>query len=56
VVVKRLADAPALTVPIVLARRAGPASALVRAFLDVVRQSTGAPKDVPRLTARRKKS
>jgi len=56
VVVKRLADAPALTVPIVLARRAGPASALVRAFVDVVRQCTGAPKDVPRLTTRRKKS
>lgn len=56
VVVKPLDCRPVPTVPIVLARRSGPASPLVRAFVELARQCCGMPKDAPRLTKRRTKS
>ena len=56
VVVKPLDCRPVPMVAIVLARRAGPASPLVRAFVELVRRSCGVSKDAPRLTKRRTKS
>ena len=56
VVLKPLAYDPVPTVSIVVAWKAGNASPLVRAFVDLVRQSVSARKDVRRLTGRRRKS
>ena len=56
VVVKPLAYDPVPTVSIVVAWRAGNSSPLVRAFVDLVRQSVPVRKDVARLTGRRRKS
>jgi LysR family hca operon transcriptional activator len=56
VVLKPLAHDPVPTVSIVVAWKAGNASPLVRAFVDLVRQSTSTRKDVARLTGRRRKS
>jgi hypothetical protein len=55
VVLKPLAYDPAPTVSIVIAWKAGNASPVVRAFVDLVRQSVSARqarKDVQRLTGR----
>ena len=56
VVVKPLDGKPLPTVSIVLARRAGTPSPLVRAFVELVRQCCGVPRDATRLTRRRTKS
>ena len=56
VVLKPLDGDPLPTVSIVLGWRRGHSSPLVRAFVDLVRQCVGVPKDVPRLTRRRTKS
>jgi LysR family hca operon transcriptional activator len=56
VVLKPLAYDPVPTVSIVVAWKAGNASPLVRAFVDLVRQSVSARKDAARLTGRRRKS
>jgi hypothetical protein len=56
VILKPLAYDPVPTVSIVVAWKAGNASPLVRAFVDLVRQSTSLRKDVARLTGRPRKS
>ena len=56
VVLKPLAYDPLPTISIVLAWKAGNASPLVRAFVDLVRQSLPHRKDVLRLTGGRRKS
>jgi DNA-binding transcriptional LysR family regulator len=56
VVLKPLAHEPVPTVAIVAAWRAGNTSPLVRAFVDLVRQSVSHRKDVTRLTRRSIKS
>jgi DNA-binding transcriptional LysR family regulator len=56
VVVKPLAYDPIPTVSIVIAWKTGNASPLVRAFVDLVRQSASAKQDVERLTGRARKS
>jgi LysR family transcriptional regulator, hca operon transcriptional activator len=56
VVLKPLAHEPVPTVSIVVAWRAGNASPLVRAFVDLVRQAVPVRKDVARLTGRPGKS
>jgi DNA-binding transcriptional LysR family regulator len=56
VVLKPLAYEPLPTISIVLAWKAGSASPLVRAFVDLVRQSVSHRKDVRRLTGGRRKS
>jgi LysR family transcriptional regulator, hca operon transcriptional activator len=56
VVLKPLAYDPVPTVSIVLGWKAGNASPLIRAFVDLVRQSLSLKKDVRRLTGRRRKS
>jgi DNA-binding transcriptional LysR family regulator len=56
VVLKPLAYDPVPTVSIVVAWKAGNSSPLVRAFVDLVRQSISARKDVIRLTVRPRKS
>jgi LysR family hca operon transcriptional activator len=56
VVLKPLAHEPLPTVSIVVAWRAGNASPLVRAFVDLVRQAVPVRKDVARLTGRPRKS
>jgi DNA-binding transcriptional LysR family regulator len=56
VILKPLAYDPIPTVSIVLAWKSGNPSPLVRAFVDLVRESTTRRKDVRRLTVRRRKS
>ena len=56
VILKPLAYDPVPTVSIVVAWKAGNTSPLVRAFVDLVRQSMSITKDVARLTGRRRKS
>jgi LysR family hca operon transcriptional activator len=56
VVVKPLATDPVPEVSIVAAWKRGNGSALVRTFLDLVRQAASRPKDVRRLTGRTRKS
>jgi DNA-binding transcriptional LysR family regulator len=57
VVVKPLEYAPAPTVSIVIAWKSGNLSPLLRAFVDLVRQTfRGDSKDVTRLTSRSRKS
>jgi LysR family hca operon transcriptional activator len=56
VVLKPLGPDPAPTVSIAVAWRAGQVAPLVRAFVDVVCECCGAPRDVPRLTRRSRKS
>ena len=56
VILKPLAYDPVPTVSIVLGWKAGNASPLIRAFVDLVRQSMSLRKDVRRLTGRRRKS
>ena len=56
VVLKPQAHDPVPTVSIVVAWKAGNASPLVRTFVDLVRQSVPASKDVARLTGRSGKS
>jgi DNA-binding transcriptional LysR family regulator len=56
VILKPLAYDPVPTVSIVLGWKAGNSSPLIRAFVDLVRQSISSRKDVRRLTGRRRKS
>jgi LysR family hca operon transcriptional activator len=56
VIVKPLAYDPVPTVSIVLGWKAGSTSPLIRAFIDLVRQSVTLRKDVRRLTGRPRKS
>jgi LysR family transcriptional regulator, hca operon transcriptional activator len=56
VVLKPLASDPVPTVSIVAAWKAGNASPIVRAFMDLVRQAIPARQDVARLTGRSRKS
>jgi hypothetical protein len=56
VILKPLAYDPVPTVSIVVAWKAGNTSPLVRAFVDLVRQSMSVTKDVARLTGRSRKS
>jgi DNA-binding transcriptional LysR family regulator len=56
VILKPLAYDPVPTVSIVLGWKAGNAAPLIRAFVDLVRQSMSLRKDVRRLTGRRRKS
>ena len=56
VVMKPLQCDPVPTVSIAVAWKAGQVPPLVRAFVDVVRECCGAPRDVPRLTRRSRKS
>src|SRR5687767_15267999 len=56
VVFKPLDYEPIPTVSIVVAWKAGNTSPLIRAFVDLVRQSASHRKDVGRLTRRPKKS
>jgi DNA-binding transcriptional LysR family regulator len=56
VVLKPLAYDPVPTVSIVLGWKSGNASPLIRAFVDLVRQSLTQGKDVRRLTGGRRKS
>ena len=56
VVLKPLGSDPAPTVSIAIAWKAGQVSPLVRAFVDVVCECCSAPRDVPRLTRRSRKS
>ena len=56
VVQKPLKCSPAPTVSVVVAWKAGNASPLVAAFVDLVRQCVGNSKDAPRLTKRPTKS
>jgi LysR family transcriptional regulator, hca operon transcriptional activator len=56
VVIKPLASDPVPEVSIVAAWKRGNGSALVRGFLDLVRQAASRPKDVRRLTGRARKS
>jgi DNA-binding transcriptional LysR family regulator len=55
VVLKPLAGDPAPMVTIALAWRSGNASPLVRGFVDLVRQSSGATGAPPRPAARRRR-
>ena len=54
VVLKPLACDPTPMVSIVVAWKSGNTSPLVRAFVDLVRQSSGTPRDGPQPAARRR--
>ena len=56
VVLKPLASTPTPVVSIAVAWRSGPVSPLVRAFVEVVRECCGVPRDAARLTRRSRKS